>query len=144
MKKLFPCALLIVLNTLYGCASQPEKLPDYIGSSCSFNEKSKIIDSYKFYAVCKNNKWKAISAENFKTYVIKTPEEQVFSSSVVMKDSDTQSGKCIYAKQYYNSFRDFDVDGKTIIRNPISQKSCVAVSCEVSNDIKEYDVRWCN
>lgn len=143
MKKVISCALLIGIATLTGCMSQPEKMPEYIGYGCSFTDKSRIIESNKFYAICKNNKWKAVPADEFKDYIIKPPEDQPYTSSLIMRDSDSQSGQCISVKQHYTGFKDYDMDGETILRSAISGKICGQISCDGNSDIQPYDVRWC-
>lgn len=138
------CAILLLTGStiLSGCVSYPEKMPEYAGQSCSFMDVSRVVQPNEFYAVCKNNKWKVIPADEFKSYIVTPPKDQPYTSTFTMRDSNPQSARCISVKQHYKGFQDYDIDGTQVIRKPIYGSICVDAECEA--DSKPFDVRACN
>lgn len=136
--------LLAALALLPGCstpspAPQPSAVPDYIGSSCVIDDRSRIVIPKELYAVCLNDQWVLVNGDQFGIYKVLLDNPVKRPDLVMQKPAVTAGGVsgdlCIKVSEVEVGWADVEYEG-SVMRFPLVDGTCSLSPC--GNSPKAY------
>lgn len=128
--------LLAAFVVLTGCASahsqRDRTIPDYIGSSCTSSDISRIVTSNQLYAVCLNEQWVLVEGDQFGIYKALLDYPVKRHDMVMQRPGQTlkaDSGDlCITVNESEVGWADVE-DAGSVMRFPLVDGSCSLSPC---------------
>lgn len=146
-----PLTFLIVtaITFLSGCSThnhshQDLLIPEYIGSKCSSDDRSRIVTPKEIYAVCLNDQWVLVNGDQFGIYKVlldnpvKRPE--IVMQKPVLASGGAQGDLCIKVSEIEVGWADVEYEG-SVMRFPLVDGSCSLSPCGTSPE--EYQPGIC-
>lgn len=138
---------LLMASALSGCTTETKPvepaIPDYIGMQCDKTELSRIVTSKEMYAVCLEDQWVLVGADQFSRYRIildkplKRPELIMEKPASIIGIGAQKA--CIKVTEYEVGWADVDYQG-AILRLPLVDGSCSLSPCGQSPEAYQASV----
>lgn len=138
--------IIIILSILFlaGCASKTLiEAPGYIGTSCSYKDKSRIVESKLLYAGCVGGSWFLMTDKEFRNHISYSDNPQQLPGFIMrapLTGYKPNEGSCVQVRREYSGFKDVEVD-ESILRIPVVDFWCQEAAC--TDEAIPYEINSC-